>query len=398
MTGCSNLQCTTPNATLGTFPSDFVQTVKTEGTGKIADNRYLNWSAGVGYWLDIVPRDSQGYALMPYRIAAADLTVPFGTTLKIQSCGSDTVTLTPTDSAVCAALQRPTWIVSDRFTAGTVGQHVDLYVGEQTSATFTSSSTFIDASGAALTTTPAVSSATIWKPSPADSFQWILSTALDTTSNASVYDVDAFNTTAANVSTLHSLGRHAVCYVNVGAYENFRSDASAFPASVIGSAYAGWPGENWLDIRRIDLLSPIMQARFDMCKSKGFDAVEPDNIEGYANASGFPLTAADQQVYNTWVASLAHERGMSIALKNDSAQVGELQPLYDFALTEDCWQQGWCSQLAPFRTANKAVFNAEYTDVTTAATFTGTYCPQANSAGFYAFLKNRQLDSWIQHC
>lgn len=238
----------------------------------------------------------------------------------------------------------------------------------------------------------------MWKPTPFDSFQWILSSALDTSSAASVYDIDGFNSSAADVAALHRLGRHAVCYINVGAYENFRTDASSFPAQVIGNAYAGWPGENWLDIRRIDVLAPIMQSRFDMCKAKGFDAIEPDNINGSENTTGFPLSAADQITYNTWIASIAHARGMSIALKNDDTQVAQLAPLYDFAITEDCWQQRWCSQMAAFHNAGEAVFTVEYTDVTTPTTFTSTYCGQAKTAGFNAILKKRQLDAWVQTC
>lgn len=397
VTGCSSMQCTNRNVTLGTFPSDFVKTVQEEGTGKIADNQYLNWSIDVGYWLDRLPRDAQGNALMPYRSAAADTSVPFGTTFKIQACGADTSSGTPTAASVCSVYQWPAWVVTDRFTAGTVGQHVDLYIGEQTSANFSASANIIDASGASMVLSPP-SSGAAWKPALTDSFQWLLGAPFDTSENASVYDVDGFNTTAADIAQLHGMGRHAVCYIEAGAYENYRSDASAFPASVIGAAYAGWPGESWLDIRRIDVLGPIMQARLDMCKAKGFDAVEPDNIEGYQNATGFPLTAADQIIFNTWFASLVHERHMSIALKNDPDQVADLLPYYDFALTEDCWHQGWCAQLAPFQAAGKAVFTVEYTDFTSASVFSSTVCPQSASAGFTAILKNRKLDVWRQFC
>lgn len=398
VTGCSDLQCTNRNINLGAFPSDFVAAVQTEGTGKIASNQYLNWSVNVGYWKDTLPRNDRGAPLMPYRSAAADPSVPFGTTFKIASCGADTTTGTPTAPNVCSSLQSPSWIVTDRFTAGAAGQHVDLYVGDQPSANFTSSAGFIDASGASITLTPPVQQSAIWHPGTTDTLQWILGATLDTTEPASVYDIDAFNSSPANVAALHSLGRHAVCYINTGVYENFRSDSNAFPAQVIGTADVGWPGESWLDIRRIDVLGPIMQARMDMCKAKGFDAIEPDNIDGFQNPTGFPLGADDQVVYNSWLASLAHERHLAIALKNDDAQVAQLQPVFDFALTEDCWQQGWCGNLAPFHASGKAVFNVEYTDMATAATFTGTYCPQARAAGFDAILKQRPLDAWIQTC
>lgn len=238
----------------------------------------------------------------------------------------------------------------------------------------------------------------MWAPATSDTFQWQLSGTIDTSVAASVYDLDAFETSAATVSQLHGLGRHVVCYVNAGAYENWRPDATSFPQSVIGSAYAGWPGEYWLDIRNITALGAIMQARLDMCKQKGFDAVEPDNIDGYQNPTGFPLTAQDQISYNQWFAQQAHSRNLSVALKNDGDQATQLLGSFDFALTEDCFQQGWCTQVQPFTAAGKAVFAVEYTDVTSSATFHGTYCPQAKASGFYALFKNRNLDAWRDTC
>ena len=108
----------------------------------------------------------------------------------------------------------------------------------------------------------------------------------------------------------------AICYFSAGSFENWRPDAAAFPASVKGSSN-GWPGENWLDIRQWSVLGPIMGARMDLAVSKGCDGVEPDNMDGYSNSTGFPLTAADQITYNTNIANLAHSKGLSVGLKND---------------------------------------------------------------------------------
>ena len=44
-----------------------------------------------------------------------------------------------------------------------------------------------------------------------------------------------------------------------------------------------------------------MTARFQMCAKKGFDAVEPDNIDGYSNSTGFSLSSSDQIAYNKWI-------------------------------------------------------------------------------------------------
>jgi hypothetical protein len=150
-----------------------------------------------------------------------------------------------------------------------------------------------------------------------------------------------------------------------------------------------------LDVRQIDQLAPIMRARLDACRAKGFDGIEPDNIDGYTNDTGFPLTAQHQLTYNIWLANEAHERGLSIGLKNDPDQVVELLPYFDWALTEDCFDQGWCDQLTPFVNAGKAVFAAEYTDTGMTTT---QFCPQANALNFNGILKHRNLDAWRQAC
>src|SRR5277367_3277599 len=124
----------------------------------------------------------------------------------------------------------------------------------------------------------AVPAAAYWTPPPAPTFYWQLQGKLNMSVPAAVYDVDGFETTAAQVAALHAQGKHVVCYIDVGTAEDFRPDYGKFPKSVLGRSN-GWPGEKWLDIRQLSVLEPIMTARFQMCHEKGFDAVEPDNIE-----------------------------------------------------------------------------------------------------------------------
>ncbi len=173
------------------------------------------------------------------------------------------------------------------------------------------------------------------------------------------YDIDGFETSAAEVASLHARGKHVICYIDVGTAENWRPDYSEFPASVLGASN-GWPGERWLDIRQLSVLEPIMTARFQMCQEKGFDAVEPDNMEGYANDSGFPLTAQEQLTYNEWVANEVHSLGMAVLQKNDSEQTREQLPYFDGALSEQCNQYHECANFQPYLAAGKPVLNAEY--------------------------------------
>jgi hypothetical protein len=238
-----------------------------------------------------------------------------------------------------------------------------------------------------------------WQPAPGTSWQWQLTDLpIDQSFDVDVYDIDMFDNDASTVAALHAQGRIVLCYINVGSWEEWRPDAEQFPLEVLGNDYEGWPGEKWLDIRRIDLLAPIMRARFDQCQAKGFDGIEPDNVDGYTNDTGFSLTYQDQLAYNIWLAGEAHARGLSIGLKNDEAQAADLVSHFDWAMTEDCFADEWCEEMSPFTDAGKAVFAAEYTDQLTTNQFLDQVCPQAEASNLDVILKDRDLDAWRQAC
>jgi hypothetical protein len=136
---------------------------------------------------------------------------------------------------------------------------------------------------------------------------------------------------------------------------------------------------------RLDLLMPIMEARLDLCKQRGFDSVDPDNVDGYTNATGFPLTAADQLAYNASIANAAHARGLTVALKNDLDQVPQLVSYFDWALNEQCFQYQECGLLAPFGAAGKAVMNIEY------SLGVKKFCAAANAKNFNSLKKTKAL-------
>ena len=196
--------------------------------------------------------------------------------------------------------------------------------------------------------------AEIWQPAPGTTWQWQLSgERIDQSFDVDMYDIDLFENDAELVATLGQGGRRVICYLSAGSWEEWRPDARQFPASVIGKDYEGWSGEKWLDIRQIELLAPIMRSRLDQCAAKGYDGIEPDNIDGYQADTGFSLTYDDQLRYNIWLANEAHARGLSIGLKNVPEQVDDLLAHFDWALTEDCFYQGWCGELLPFINAGR---------------------------------------------
>lgn len=219
---------------------------------------------------------------------------------------------------------------------------------------------------------------------------------LDTNVEAAIYDVDGFDTTASTVAQLHRQGRHAVCYIDVGTWENWRPDAGDFPKSVLGKPDGHWKGERWLDISRLSVLGPIMSARFKMCKRKGFDAVDPDNIDGYENRTGFKLTASQQLAYDRWVAKRIHAFGLSAAQKNDNDQVQDLRPSFDWAVLEQCYKQGWCAQFTSYTNDGRLVVDIEYG--LKKAEFLHKTCPQDGTYNETGLLKHLNLDAWAVTC
>jgi hypothetical protein len=148
--GCSDLECLDANVEVGTLPSDFVDVVRDEGTGRITSGAYagefLNWSFDVGFWLDTEPRDTRGAALRPFESAAADGIEP-GTRLRLTGCGTDDLDIAP----ICDKFSAATWTIGDEFTPGLGGpRHLDVYIGEETSESFTDSPDFVMFTGATL--------------------------------------------------------------------------------------------------------------------------------------------------------------------------------------------------------------------------------------------------------
>jgi len=227
-----------------------------------------------------------------------------------------------------------------------------------------------------------------WQPAPRTAaWQWQLQGKLDPGVAASVYDVDGFETTKAEVAALHRRGRIAICYLDVGSWESFRPDAGRFPKSVRGNRYAGFPNERWLDVSRFHLFAKPLEARISICARKGFDAVEPDNVAGWEpeNKTGFQITFGNQLRFNRWIARQVHARGMAVALKNDPRQVKQLVGSFDFAIVEECFQYEECDYYSPFVDAGKAVFEAEY------ELEPAEFCPQAIARDFSAIRKSYDL-------
>ncbi|MGW0518465.1 endo alpha-1,4 polygalactosaminidase [Crossiella sp. NPDC003009] len=225
-----------------------------------------------------------------------------------------------------------------------------------------------------------------WRPAPGVTWQWQLTVPVDTSVKAEVFDIDAVENGPEVVRELQAKGSKVICYVNVGASEDYRPDAHRLRGPVQGKEN-GWPGERWLDVKRLDVLLPVMAERFQVCRDKGFDGIEADLADAYAHDTGHEISAEDQLAYNRALAKLAHGKGLAIGLKNALGLVPQLVAEFDFAVNEQCAEFDECAKLTPFIKAGKAVLHAEY-DVPN-----DKFCAATRKLGFSSMRKNLKLDA-----
>lgn len=184
-------------------------------------------------------------------------------------------------------------------------------------------------------------------------------------------DVDVFNTSAAKVAELKAKGIYMVCYINAGSWQPGYPDSGDYPAYLKIKQDPDWPEEYFLDVTDVfkpdSALAKILKNRLAICKQKGFDAVEPDNLQNDENAGGL-ITRQQQIDFNGWFADAAHAAGLKVLQKNGPDKI-DLKTTYDGKsmlskfdgiLNEECQQYNECSPLAKYVAAGKLALNVEY--------------------------------------
>jgi hypothetical protein len=248
-------------------------------------------------------------------------------------------------------------------------------------------------------------------------------------SSQQVVNQDVWNASAASITSLHNAGKSVICYFSAGTWEygndtrgiinraltdrngngvidgtGNASEAQAVSTAIqagassyiyngqtlafsvdqktfknlAGSTLPGWD-EYVYKIANFTassatpehkLLRAIMIGHMDRALALGCDALEPDNIDAYANVTG--ISAPSQYVYNTWLADTAHAKNSKIYLKNDLPQIpnaGEGVPAgsssglaykFDGLINEECFKFTECESASPFRDLGKPIFVREY--------------------------------------
>jgi endo-alpha-1,4-polygalactosaminidase (GH114 family) len=249
-----------------------------------------------------------------------------------------------------------------------------------------------------------------WKPSPTDRWQYQLESSNRHRASTGgidvgicekphsggpcvhpdVFDIDLYEDgqvsgndhtiDTAAVQAIHDRGADAVCYLSAGTAERFRPDFARYVAfdrahhhSLLGKPFsARFPNEYWLNLAngrgQRDFILRRVEARTEKCAHAGFDGVEYDVVDAYAQGhrvTGWHNSPQQQLAFDRALARIAHRNGLSVGLKNDLGQVPKLEPRFDFAVNEQCFQYHECTNNpAPgyraFTRAGKAVFAVEY--------------------------------------
>ncbi len=259
----------------------------------------------------------------------------------------------------------------------------------------------------------ATAAATWWHPGPLTSWQYAIGQqfpiAVPTNiGNVEAYDIDEGNVAAtsaslvaASVAEVHASGAKAICYVDTGGWESYRSDASEYSSAILGSPVPGYSDERYVDIRQWSddpgptglTFGQILTARFQLCKDEGFDGVETDLDDTYTDSTGFGLTMDAEITFVTEMAGVIHGLGMAWFLKNGingDSFIADIGPLADGTVNEQCWQYDECAALEPFVKAAKPILNVEYANEAEATT-----CPEALAFPMATMRTDVDLDGTI---
>ncbi|MET9909397.1 endo alpha-1,4 polygalactosaminidase [Streptomyces sp. NPDC006476] len=213
--------------------------------------------------------------------------------------------------------------------------------------------------GALLAQAPSTHAVTVTLPPTHAAFDYQIGGAYTPPSGVKVVTRDHTASPAA--------GLYNICYVN--AFQAQPGAESDWDPDLLLRDSAGkvvydedW-GEALLDVStdaKRQRIAGTIGAQIDGCRSKGFQAVEPDNYDSYTRSKN-RLTANNAQAFIKLLSARAHADGLAIAQKNTSELAGNRKANgLDFAVAEECGQYNECDSYTSAFGNNVIVI--EYTD------------------------------------
>jgi hypothetical protein len=195
-------------------------------------------------------------------------------------------------------------------------------------------------------------------PPPGVSFDYQLGGAYDAPAGVAVVVRDREEAPAP--------GLYGICYINAFQTQP-ESDWSGDRAGLLLRDGSGlfedpsWPDEYLFDLSTVDRreqLASIVGEWLAECAADGYDAVELDNLDTFTRIAG-AFGLAETAAYAALLLRRAHQSGLAVAQKNTAEASACFRQLgFDFAIAEECWEQGECD--AYTAAYGERVFDIEY--------------------------------------
>ena len=169
--------------------------------------------------------------------------------------------------------------------------------------------------------------------------------------------LDLFSYSKEQVESLKNAGVTVYAYFSLHA-EDWRPDYHKFKELSLDSDLDGWRGEDVVSPKYTKELIEIMKARIDLAIKKGFQGIDPDNVDAwyyYLGGKGDKKQIFSTAAYWNEVARYAREKGLACGLKNSAFLYGLVKP--DFIMCESAYK--W-SEIEGYLRFNVPVFNIEY--------------------------------------
>lgn len=235
-------------------------------------------------------------------------------------------------------------------------------------------------------TATATASAGSWSPPPANaSFDYQIGGAYTPPAGVTVVSRDHDASPAA--------GLYNICYVN--AFQA-QTDAASWwetnhPDLLLHDAKGNLVVDpDWDEIlldystaAKRAALTTVVGTWIDQCAGKGFQGLEPDNLDAYTRSKGL-LTQAEAVAYAGSLITYAHGKGLAVGQKNtaDLSTASAKQAGFDFAVAEECADYDECQNYTATYGAHVIVI--EYT--------AGQFTKACNSYGSTLSIVLRDVD------
>ncbi|KAJ8073916.1 hypothetical protein PM082_012194 [Marasmius tenuissimus] len=152
-------------------------------------------------------------------------------------------------------------------------------------------------------------------------------------------------------------GKYNICYVN--AFQTQPDEKSFWQSPqndplllrrANGNYFTDpdWPGEFLLDTStdaKRQAIATIVNGWISDCASKGFNAIEADNLDTFTRSANL-LTKANNLAYAKLLADHAHSLNLAFGQKNAGSELGSQGKQtvgFDFAVAEECQEYNECN-------------------------------------------------------